>query len=498
MIKGIGLDYGAAWDYFDSVYGDPRFVADMIAQDISRFKPIKENEDSRFCDLVHLIRRSFNTLKEVGRENDMDNNHMLALIEQKMFSDDRKVWARHLESTKIDATLENMIAWMTGEMKSRIRATAPLRNAWQSPKGNVSNIVEKESSRHKCLLCKSSTHWTDQCHKFLAMSAVERWKFIKENHACFSCLKRAGRGHNVSTCNRRRQCNEMVNGQQCKFYHHPLLHVSNIPVISSVTTKGQALLPTVVADVIGSHKVKQQANILLDTGAQVSLVRTCIAEELGLKGKDITMTIGKVGVEEEQLDTKVYEVRIRSLENRATHVIKAIGIPSISSDTSTVNFDEIAKAFGISKNQIRRRDGPVDILVGIDNSMLHVGETRQQGDLVARHSPLGWVLFGATQGENEAANRVFHIKTMTSPTVDMVDFWSTESMGVSVKECACGLNKSSPIKAKEARIIEESCRKIGNQWQVAYPWKKDPSTLPDNRSQAEGKLESTERRLAKH
>jgi hypothetical protein len=80
----------------------------------------------------------------------------------------------------------------------------------------------------------------------------------------------------------------------------------------------------------------------------------------------------------------------------------------------------------------------------------------------------------------------------------MVDFWSTESMGVSVKECACGLNKSSPIEAKEARIIEESCRKIGNQWQVAYPWKKDPSTLPDNRSQAEGKLESTERRLAKH
>jgi hypothetical protein len=66
MIKGIGHDYDAAWDYLDSVYGDPRFVADIITQDISRFKPIKESEDSRFCDLVHLVRRSFNTLKEVG------------------------------------------------------------------------------------------------------------------------------------------------------------------------------------------------------------------------------------------------------------------------------------------------------------------------------------------------------------------------------------------------------------------------------------------------
>ncbi len=80
MIKGIGQDYDAAWDYLDSVYGDPRFVADIKTQDILQFKSVKESEDSRFGD----------TLKEVGRENDMGNNHMLALIEQKMFSEERK------------------------------------------------------------------------------------------------------------------------------------------------------------------------------------------------------------------------------------------------------------------------------------------------------------------------------------------------------------------------------------------------------------------------
>jgi len=170
------------------------------------------------------------------------------------------------------------------------------------------------------------------------------------------------------------------------------------------------------------------------------LIRAPIAEKLGLKGKDVTMTIAKVGGDEEQLVTKVYEVRVRSLENRATHVIKAIGIPSISSDTPSVNFEEIAKAFGISKSKIWRKDGPVDILVGIDNPMLHIGETRQQCDLVARHSPLGWVLFGATQGEN-VTSRVFHVKTLAPSTVDMVDFWSTELMGVSVIECSCETEK---------------------------------------------------------
>ena len=90
MIKGIGLDYSAAWDYLDSVYGDPRFVADTVTQDIMKFKPLRNEEDSRFCELVHLIRGSYNTLKEVGRPHDMDNNHILAIIEQKMCNDDRK------------------------------------------------------------------------------------------------------------------------------------------------------------------------------------------------------------------------------------------------------------------------------------------------------------------------------------------------------------------------------------------------------------------------
>ena len=126
LIKGIGTDYDAAWEYLDSIYGDPRFVAGTVTQDIVRFRPLCEGEDARFCDLVHLIQRSFNTLKEVGRPYDMDNNHMLALIEQRMCTDDRKVWARHLESDGKEATLAQLITWMNAEMKSRVRATAPL------------------------------------------------------------------------------------------------------------------------------------------------------------------------------------------------------------------------------------------------------------------------------------------------------------------------------------------------------------------------------------
>lgn len=112
LIKGIGSDYDAAWEYLDSIYGDPRFVSDTITQDvvkIVKFKALEVNEDARFCDIVHLIRRCYNTLKDVGIPSDMDNSHMLSIIEQKMCPDYRKVWMRDLEKQQKPATLNALM-----------------------------------------------------------------------------------------------------------------------------------------------------------------------------------------------------------------------------------------------------------------------------------------------------------------------------------------------------------------------------------------------------
>jgi hypothetical protein len=92
-------------------------------------------------------------------------------------------------------------------------------------------------------------------------------------------------------------------------------------------------------------------------------------------------------------------------------------------------------------------------------------------------------------------SQVFNVKS--SKPIDLTDFWITESMGVEGKMCSCETKKLSPIESREAKIIESSCQKVGNQWLIPYPWVKDASELPDNKAQAEKKLEATERRLAK-
>ena len=212
----------------DSIYGDPCFVSDTITQDIVKFGALQDGEDARFCDQAHLlVRRCFNTLiKEVGVPSDMDNSHMLSIIEQKMCVDDRKVWSGELERDRKKATLQGLIDWMNVEMKSRMRATAPLRTA--SSTRSVNHFLKDDSSKgnatwHKCWMCRNSAHWPDQCQKFAALSVDERLKMAKQNHVCFGCLKRARREHRMENYIRRQRCTEQENGKRREHYHHSFI-----------------------------------------------------------------------------------------------------------------------------------------------------------------------------------------------------------------------------------------------------------------------------------
>ena len=375
-------------------------------------------------------------------------------------------------------------------MKSRMRATAPLRNPSQG-----SRYVNQLSGGKppKCWICDNSTHWVDQCEKFKSMSPEERLKTVRENHACFSCLKKAGRDHRASNCSRRKQCTQKISGVQCKYYHHVLLNPSNPTAsvgVASVENNTETMLPVITVKISGKNNRHKQGNILLDSGAQISLICTSTAKNLDLKGKDVSITIIKVGGEEEVLATRLYQVPITSLESGAKFTVKAVGIPHISDDISNTNIGEMAKGIGIPEVKIYRECGPIDMLIGIDHAYMHNGDSKKVGNVVARHSPLGWIVFGAIPGLQQTS-RIFHVQ-YTRP-VDLTDFWTSEAMGVNKSNIE--MPKLSKIEQEETKLIEQGCKLIGNRWEMAYPWKTDTKTLPDNREQAVKKMEATEKIL---
>ena len=141
------------------------------------------------------------------------------------------------------------------------------------------------------------------------------------------------------------------------------------------------------------------------------------------------------------MKSKVYRVPITSLDTHKTYSITAVGIACISDDVTEMKIDKISDNFGLTRSQIHRGKGSIDLLIGIDHAFMHTGETRQTRCLVARNSPLGWVVFGSTPGETNGVNKIFCVKF--SKPVDLTDFWTTESMGVEVKPCLCEPEKLS-------------------------------------------------------
>ncbi|KAK3715640.1 hypothetical protein QZH41_008077 [Actinostola sp. cb2023] len=424
----------------------------------------------------------------------MDNSH---IIEQKICANDRKVWARELEREKKPVTLHGLITWMTVEMKSRMRATAPIRTSSNNTRAVHHVTTEYNNKQHKCRMCQNSTHWPGQCQKLTALTVEDRLKAAKESHACFSCLKQAGRNHRSANCNRRKQCTKSENGKECPYYHHPLLHKTNAATVgaTSIPDINNAMLPVITATICGQNGLQKQGNVLLDSGAQISLIRDETATMLGLKGKDTSITITKVGGEEENIKTKIFKVSICAADNSKVYSIKAIGIPCISNEIAEVHLKPVTQILGLENERIRRGKGPVDLLIGIDHAQLHTGQTKQVGQLMARNTPFGWVVFGSRTEDTKGASHICHVRH-TAP-VDLIDFWKTETMGVETKPCVCEADKLTQAEREETEIIEKSCQKVGRQWMIPYPWKEDPKLLPDNKSLTMKRLESTERRLLK-
>ena len=423
---------------------------------------------------------------------------MLSVIEQKMCADDRKVWARDLEREKKPPTLNALMSWMTVEMKSRMRATAPIRVSGSNRKQInhlQGNQNRDDQAWYKCWLCKNSKHWPDQCPKFAALSVDDRIATAKANHLCFSCLKRAGRGHTMDSCRRKQQCTQQENGTRCSQHHHPQLHKSNTVKISVATSGNmkEAILPVLSVNIGSANGLFKCGNVLLESGAQVSLIRQETADTLGLKGKDVSETVTKVGGEEETMKTKEYRVQVICIDDNKRYTVSAFGIDNISDEIPKVKTSHLPELLGLQNTSFRRGNGHVDLLIGIDQAHMHAGETKEVNHLIARKSPLGWVVFGGEDEETPNASAILHVK-YASP-IDLTDFWTTKSMGVAVKSCFCDAEKLTQIEREEAKLIEESCIKVEGQWMVPYPWKKDPSLLPDNRELAVKHLESTERRL---
>ena len=148
--------------------------------------------------------------------------------------DDRKVWSRDLEKSNKPARLVGLMTWMTAEMKSRMRATAPLRTGGSSH--TIHHVAvfrqwkRKQGQQPQMLDLQKPSTLDRQVSEIFGTKSRRSYQPRARKSRLFQLSEKAGRYHKITTCSRRRQCPEIQNGIQCKQYHHPLFSKFKLPL----------------------------------------------------------------------------------------------------------------------------------------------------------------------------------------------------------------------------------------------------------------------------
>ena len=345
---------------------------------------------------------------------------------------------------------------------------------------------------------------------FIQLNIQEKWDHIKSSSRCFNCLDQNHRSF---------QC-IAPKCEKCKRAHHTLLH--NADRIENDTTsklnsnaiyatershsKGCAKTPKRAFLPIVKAKVKNGENsstaiTLVDTASEVVIISKRLAKSLHLKGSPIAInTVGVGAVITEQITEMVSFFIEDQMKNEI--YIEAIVLEEACGDALPIPPElvtEITTNMAINTNCLYTKGGKVD-LIGMSVPELHKQTAlhEYENGLAIMETRLGSCIVGKSSF-NQYANYVKSDYNVQFVSIqDEIDLWKyveAENAGIS-KECDCIIKTDEEIRYE--RVMNQSwSRNDEGHFEVKLPWKIDPNTLENNRSQAIHRDDNLNKQLAK-
>nr|CAH7735347.1 unnamed protein product [Callosobruchus chinensis] len=370
----------------------------------------------------------------------------------------------------------------------------------QSIKASRTNTQINES---KCIFCKRSGHYIQNCHEFLKLSHPDKLKQLDSNGICSNCLRGQ---HPVRKC--------MAGScKKCHKRHNTLLHqnveksnaTNNASTSESFsgssnivsTSACHILLSTAIVhvkDVSGSF---QQCRVLLDSGSQSNFITETACKRLGLKTDPLELAV--IGINQVSSHIKKScKVYLESMHTSYFTVATCLVLPSINDylpsqniDTSSLN---IPKHLNLADPSYFTSSG-VDMLLGAEffYELLCIGQIRLGKNLpTLQKTVLGWVLSGPIPFVQPLQQTTCHLTTNQEIHHLLTKFWEieeplvTKDLQFSSEEQICeDIFQATTKRASDGRFI------------VQIHLKMDPSHLGNSRETAIRRLRSIESKLSK-
>ena len=213
------------WTRLDKKYGNRSKQLDAILADIQK---APKGDGKSTLQMIMIVEKANRDLIRLGRESEMHNGTVLAMIEKKLPDEIRFEWIQAI-AEKEDADSDVKVPLMSKLLeKWRIMIEydqaairkVPEKKALINHMGRSS--ISRGKEKENCWIHTAEKHPIWVCQSFKAMQPQERRVLTEEKGACIGCLelKCPGAG-GKGVCKRKFTCT--VSG--CQEAHNKLLHL---------------------------------------------------------------------------------------------------------------------------------------------------------------------------------------------------------------------------------------------------------------------------------
>lgn len=563
-IEYSSIGYKQAWAALLERYDNTRIISENHVNKLLSLKPMVNDSSLELYKIKDECCIRLRALKALGQNTEHWDIILVQLVASRIDAESRKAWEMSLDAKELPTwddllkflikrarileSLENNKSSLTQSSQAQkmlydAKFKAQSSGHQRQPQSKNFHIQQAAgngiNSKPSCIFCKATTHYSNQCPEFMALSINQRFGKVKELNICLNCLRT---GHRVKEC-RAMTC------KMCHEKHHTLLHqkshrtftqttntlndnesqprdqtfsppidnntrhsaqtVSNINQQSNnlnfqCAVKEQnenhlqlkyVLLSTAIVHILDSEGLKYNCRILLDSASQANFITHSLAKKLKLtrrQGYSSISGLNGITTSANQEITATMHSRISSYKAEVEFAI----VPKITDHYPTTNINisnwQIPEDVQLA-DETFNQSNTIDALIGCEfyYQIIKDGQIKLKENLpILQNSVFGYVFGGKL---TNSTSTVTSFSTFTNTIMEqhlnqqLKRFWELESFEekkfLSEEELFCENHYKETIQRDETGRY---CVKL------AF---KDKHLLGDSKEMALKRFYSLERRL---
>lgn len=513
-------NYKTAWKNLIENYSRERVIVAKVMNKITEIRSVTFDNLSGLKYMRNTLRVAINTLAHFSI--DLKHQFLVHFIVGKFDSPMRLKWETHTADNKNYPTFDHLEKFID----DRVQTLESFSSSTGKQK-QKSAVVHNASvdSKSKCKCCDRTGHYLAACSKFNSKDPRERYQIVSAAKLCINCLSPK---HFVKDCPSSYRC------KTCKEKHHSLLHFESKKVVSnnakidekqeekpkaksrrnksdgtseneatdsdasvnvSVALANEHQLATALVELRSRDGRTYLANIMLDSGSEVSFISERAVQNLKLPKTRVSLQITGVGDLGRQISKANVSFEIVSRHDESSWIkMSAFVLPKVTSyKPRQLDLNQFPHWKHLQFAAITgKRPADIDVLIGVDalpRILKGVNLISADKNVIAQSTIFGWVISG-----NLSASKQINVSANNCCQLDetLQKFWEYENV---------------PTFSKLS-VEEENCEKLyvtttyqlpSGRFVVRLPFKTHDSykQLGESRHIAEMSLNRMQKRLQK-